>query len=92
MYITQVSFGVTEAVMYLDTHPCDAEAMSYYQKMRKLRKEALDRRYGRIISSAGIIVHIISAPPVVHTHVNVWFTFMRTPSSRFIITMFSFQA
>lgn len=43
MYITRVSFGVTEAVLYLDTHPCDAEAMSYYQKMQKLRKEALDK-------------------------------------------------
>ena len=55
MYISQVSFGVTEAVLYLDTHPCDAEAMSYYQKMRKLRKEALKKyqqEFGPLLSDA----------------------------------------
>lgn len=43
MYLSQVSFAVTEAVLYLDTHPCDKEAMAYYQKMRKLREEALEK-------------------------------------------------
>lgn len=43
MYITQVSFALTEVNLYLDTHPCDQEAMEYYQEVRKLRQEALDK-------------------------------------------------
>lgn len=52
MYLSQVSFAVTEAVLYLDTHPCDKEAMEYYQKMKKLRKEALEqyqREFGPLL-------------------------------------------
>lgn len=55
MYLSQVSFGVTEAVLYLDTHPCDKEAMEYYQKMRKLREEALEkyqREFGPLLNDA----------------------------------------
>ncbi len=55
MYLSQVSFGVTEAVLFLDTHPCDKEAMKYYQKMRKLREEALEQyqaKYGPLLSDA----------------------------------------
>lgn len=43
MYITQVSFALTDVNLYLDTHPCDQEAMAYYQEVRKLREEALDK-------------------------------------------------
>lgn len=53
MYITQVSFGLTEAVLFLDTHPCDKEAMEYYQQMKKLRKEALEKyecNYGPLLT------------------------------------------
>ena len=42
-YIMQVSFALTEANHYLDTHPCDREAMEYYQEVRKLREEALEK-------------------------------------------------
>ncbi len=42
-HLSQVSFAVIEAVLYLDTHPCDKEAMEYYQKMKNLRKEALEK-------------------------------------------------
>ena len=55
MHLSQVSFAVTEAVLYLDTHPCDKEAMEYYQKMKQLRKEALDeyqRKFGPLQSDS----------------------------------------
>ena len=55
MYLSQVSFCVTEAVLFLDTHPCDKEAMSYYQKMRQLRKEALDQyqsKFGPLLNDS----------------------------------------
>lgn len=43
MYIAQVSFALTEANLYLDTHPCDQDAMDYYRQVKKLRKEALEK-------------------------------------------------
>ena len=43
MHLSQVSFAVIEDVLYLDTHPCDKEAMEYYQKMKNLREEALEK-------------------------------------------------
>lgn len=41
MRIMEVSFAMTEAVLFLDTHPCSEEALEYYQKMKSLRKEAV---------------------------------------------------
>lgn len=55
MRINEVSFAMTEAVLFLDTHPCDKEAMEYYQKMRKLRKEAVDqyeRQFGPLTADS----------------------------------------
>lgn len=43
MHINEVSFAMTEAVLFLDTHPCNKEAMEYYQKMKKMRKEAVEQ-------------------------------------------------
>ena len=31
LYISQVSFGIDELVLFLDTHPCDQDALAYYQ-------------------------------------------------------------
>ena len=41
MQIMEVSFAMTEAVLFLDTHPCNTEAMEYYQKMKSLRRDAV---------------------------------------------------
>ena len=40
-HINQVSFAVDEVKLYLDTHPCDQEALSYFQKMSRERDHAL---------------------------------------------------
>lgn len=40
-YIQEVSFALLDCGLYLDTHPCDQEALEYYEKYQKLRKEAL---------------------------------------------------
>ena len=40
-YISQVSFALTETNLYLDTHPCDKVALSYYQMVKKQREEAV---------------------------------------------------
>ena len=32
-HINQVSFAVDEAKLYLDTHPCDTEALAYFREM-----------------------------------------------------------
>lgn len=39
--ITQSSFAIDDVKLYLDTHPCDKEAMEYYQKYRQVREEAM---------------------------------------------------
>ncbi len=40
-YVNSVSFAVTEANLYLDTHPCDQEALDYFRHYNKLRGKAL---------------------------------------------------
>ena len=55
MHLSQVSFAVIEAVLYLDTHPCDKEAMEYYQKMKNMRKEALEKyqeKFGPLLNDS----------------------------------------
>ncbi len=37
--IQQASFAIDDSALFLDTHPCNKEAMEYYQKYRELRKE-----------------------------------------------------
>lgn len=34
--IYEAGFAVDEAVLYLDTHPCDQEALAFYEAYRKL--------------------------------------------------------
>lgn len=41
-FITEVSFALDDVQLYLDTHPCDKDALQYYQKYRTLRRQALD--------------------------------------------------
>lgn len=40
-YINEVSFAVNDILLYLDTHPCDREAMKYYDKYVAKREKAL---------------------------------------------------
>ncbi len=48
-WINQISFALNDVVLYLDTHPCDQEAMAYFQHFHKKRQEALEE-YGRRFS------------------------------------------
>ena len=48
-HINQVSFAVDEVKLYLDTHPCDQEALVYFHEYSRKRNEALNeyaRAYG----------------------------------------------
>ena len=40
-HINQVSFAVDEVKLYLDTHPCDTEALEYFRQMSHQRNHAL---------------------------------------------------
>ncbi len=40
-YINMVSFAVIEANLFLDTHPCDQEALEYFRHYSKLRNKAM---------------------------------------------------
>lgn len=40
-HINQVSFAVDEVKLYLDTHPCDTEALAYFKDYSRSRNRAL---------------------------------------------------
>ncbi len=39
--INEVSFGVDDMLLYLDTHPCDAKGLEYCRELVKERKKLL---------------------------------------------------
>ena len=39
--VQMYSFAVTEAILFLDTHPQDTAALAYYNKYAKLLREAI---------------------------------------------------
>lgn len=39
-FITEVGFAIDDILLYLDTHPCDKQAMEYYDSYRKLYTQA----------------------------------------------------
>ncbi len=41
-WVNMVSVAVTEANLYLDTHPGDPAALSYFQEYSRLRNQALN--------------------------------------------------
>lgn len=48
-HINEVSFAVDDILLYLDTHPCDADALAYARKMIGKRRKAMDiyaKKYG----------------------------------------------
>lgn len=48
-YINEVSFAKDDILLYLDTHPCDKEALEYCRKHVEMRNKALKeyaRHYG----------------------------------------------
>lgn len=46
-FINEVSFAVYEALLYLDTHPTDQEAMQFFREHNQLRNRAL-REFNRL--------------------------------------------
>ena len=40
-YIGIVSFAIDDSTLYLDTHPCDKEALEYYNVHKELRRKAV---------------------------------------------------
>ena len=40
-YINEVSFAISDILLFLDTHPCDQEALAFYRENAKKRNEAL---------------------------------------------------
>lgn len=39
--INQCSFALNDVLLFLDTHPCDQEALSYFQHFHQIRLDAL---------------------------------------------------
>ncbi|MEY8336575.1 spore coat protein CotJB [Lachnospiraceae bacterium 62-35] len=40
--INQASFAMDDVVLYLDTHPCDSDALAYYQQVKDMRNQAVE--------------------------------------------------
>jgi len=52
-FITEVSFAIEDVVLYLDTHPCDQNALQYYEQYKNMRRQAMEeytRMYGPLCS------------------------------------------
>lgn len=52
--IYQLGFALVEIVLYLDTHPCDAAALSYYNQIKKRHHKVMEmyeREYGPLLNS-----------------------------------------
>lgn len=41
-FVRETGFALIEVGLYLDTHPCDEEAMDYYNKYQQMHKEAVE--------------------------------------------------
>lgn len=53
-WISMTKFACVEASLYLDTHPCDAEALAYFQEYNRLYNEAMNeyaKAYGPLTIS-----------------------------------------
>ncbi len=51
-FISEVSFAVLDVGLYLNTHPCDKDAMLYYNKYKDLREKAMNeysKKYGPLL-------------------------------------------
>lgn len=66
--IYEAGFAIDEAVLYLDTHPCDEEALAYYEAYRKL--------YAKLVKDYTIQFGPLTADQVAVT--NQW-TWAKTP-------------
>lgn len=40
--VYETGFAVDDMVLYLDTHPCDRDALAYYQQVVKMYREAVE--------------------------------------------------
>lgn len=52
--VNQAGFAMVDANLYLDTHPCDTEAIAYYNEMREAYrsvKEAFEAHFGPLRAS-----------------------------------------
>lgn len=52
-YIQELGFAIDDVVLYLDTHPTDEDALMYYEKYKKMYKEArkeYTKYYGPLVN------------------------------------------
>ena len=41
-YVRQIDFALYDITLYLDTHPCDQNALAYYKEYKKLYAQAVE--------------------------------------------------
>lgn len=50
--INEATFAMQDVALFLDTHPCNEEALEYYEEYRKIREDAVreyDRQFGPLL-------------------------------------------
>jgi spore coat protein JB len=55
MQVRQAAFAAFDAHLYLDTHPCDTQALQYFYQMREAARnarEAFEAQYGPLTANA----------------------------------------
>ena len=53
--VNQANFAAVEANLYLDTHPCDTQAMAYFNQMTEAyenARKAYEAQFGPLTASA----------------------------------------
>jgi spore coat protein JB len=40
-FVRETGFAVLDSALYLDTHPCDENAMDYFSKYQRMHKDAV---------------------------------------------------
>lgn len=54
-YIQELGFALDDVVLYLDTHPQDEEALIYYEKYKKMYRDATheyEKYYGPLVNES----------------------------------------
>lgn len=63
-HINAVSFAVDDIKLFLDTHPCDEEALAHFKECSRQRNEAL-KEYARLFGS-------LTADTAIYSEAEKW--------------------
>jgi spore coat protein JB len=57
LQVSQTGFAMIDANLYLDTHPCDTNAIAYFNQMKEAHekaKDAFESQFGPLMASGNM--------------------------------------